>query len=339
VYVRIPSVRFRRVIDSLIAGSSISVNLSVHNGKLQVQNYKNIVINKYIDILEKDCDDFDITVNIDLTYRLLNVEKDMTLTLVGDVLELSQDEFSYRTEREPNDKVVIEPKGDYTEYTILRTELHQLCNHLRAVENANKEIAMDSPVIDIKDGFAYVKGQDMITKTPVSFPDAQISVEVVKSLYKCMGNQVKARFYSQSNLLIVDLGYEDNAFVDVRPYSPDRVDLADRMSRKAVKVTDMSIKKYIDTIDVLSSVYKKTKITLGVGQKDLLLQVNSVNSNIQLGMGSQILVSIYITSGQLKAVSQLLSEHEEIEFRKGDNLLCLMPKNSKQALMLAGITF
>lgn len=339
MFVRVRGASFKSVVDRLVGNSKASINISLKQGKLRLQLTKGIVIDKYIDVIESDGKNEPITVELDSTIKLIRDDEPVNLTVIGDILQIQQEDFTMSTEKGPEVLIEEDLQGGTDEAVLPISMLSTLMSEVSAIAEVSRETGEMQPDINVINGMAIMHISNAVVLDRINLENMWISSDSIKQLLRHCSGSVMYRIFKEQELMEVKIGDRDTALVTIREENLSLLSNVETIVSSLSPVIVDDISRYVSVIDIICQVYKRVFVDIAVCKDGLRLQVNNISTNFKIGAEQNALFTIRVSSGQLHAISRLFGNSGRVQISKGDNKICLQDLSSKRQLILSGTIY
>lgn len=341
MFVRVSGAKFTEVINNIVVTSKETVHFYMKDGWLYIQGHSVVIYDVRIPVLEVEQDEveFNCSAVVNKEIRLLNPQLDVVLRVVGEVLSIEQDIFSYTAEQSYEgivDTHAFEQIFD-TKYS---SALLRACVYsCKALDGVARSLGVTYSTVNIKEGYAYLKYSNTALILPLDLPDGSLSNETLKKISaftdkvtNCVCSCVDGIIYfkiSENEVVSTNIGLVDDKMVE---------DLRN-MVNGVKNVTNTNISKYVGDIQLITNIYPRSLLNLTVTENGLRFFMDNINSKLVFGDGGRELCGCKISTPQLTAIQKVYNGAGDVVIRKGENKLCLYQKNSRRTLIVAGLVY
>lgn len=338
MFIRVQGSVFKRAVKDLITGTGASINLSIHGDKLRLQTAKNIVLNKYVDILEKDSSTESVTAFFDGSIELIADNEVLSITLLGESLELKQATFRYSTFKETEETIECDFVKQQ-EIVLNSAELSSFLYDVRAMELINKDVGGGLLNFDVFNKRAVVGNFNTMYSRNLQFIDSRINSNYLKYLIQQFSGSLLWGVDTEKRMLKAIKGDSD-IIVPYTLYDKKNIVLFDELCNE-VKSTDCRINfaKYKNTINILCKVYKKVLMDLTICKDGCIIFVDDTVTKFVTGDGTEAQFTIRVSVSQLNMINRVMGDCNDVEVLKGVDKICLRSKNYNKTLIIAGTIY
>lgn len=342
MFVRVSGAEFTKVINNIVITSKETVHFYSKDGWLYIQGHSVIIYDARIPVLEAEYGngmEFSCSAVVNKEIKLLNPQLDVVLRMVGDILNIEQNVFSYTTEQSYEgvvDSRAFEQEFDRRYSGVLLRSCVYTC---KALDSVARSLGVSYSAINIKNGVAYLAYSNTALITPLDLPDGTISNETLKKILVftdkvtnsvcCLVGDVIYFKVSDNEVVSTTIGVVDDKLVE---------DLNNMIS-SMVNVGDVSVSKYAKDMQLITKIYPKALLDLTVTETGLRVFMDNINSKLVFGDSGKDKCSCKMSTSQLVALQKIYNDDNNVAVKRGENKICLCQKNSKRILLIAGLVY
>lgn len=334
--IRLSAVSFKRAVDGMLCGTPGSIGFMLDGSVLHLQLKGIVVVNMDLTIL--DCDNVgkcDIVARLKPIVGTLDVSEDVFISVDGDVLQIYQTGFMYRTVREPDRRIEYRDVPE-TKYKDIRLEgLDRIMKNLRPLEKVAAEYGITDLTLSIKDKSVIVKAFNTMYVDCLDIQDCSLSLMGCKQLMKqlkeetryAVGDDGIMTFISGEKTVRMLCGQTDNSMS--RLCSKIEAGFGSR-------VLTIDIGRYLDVISQVCTVFNRVILELYVGSGGLGICIQSSDGHFSFGDSIGMEFTLRMSVLQLKVLQTVFFGDSVIHVMKGEDVLCFASKDGRKKLMIAG---
>lgn len=341
MFVRVSGKSFRSVVDRLIVNATETINLYKQGNLLYIHTYGAVVHYKYIDILESDTDDFEMSVVVGKMLTLLNDKEDVVLSRQQDIFTITQANFVCRVEINFEGRLdlnAFEQTFD-TKYSI--SSLKELNNDCKSLDNLARALGMRYAPINIYKGKAYLVYSNTALAEKIDLPDMLITSETLRKLVPVLtGSKYDVCYVDyEHGYVYFKVATDEVAVMQMNPVDVRTAMTVEEQLVELSKVTDVDMAMYSEGLSLICQVYPKTLLDMTVGDGGLAFYKMSDSIQFELWNVPRSLCTIRVSTPQVLAVQRLFGHVGSASIMRGDNKLCLVQRTLGKELLIAGLLF
>lgn len=339
MFIRVSGAQFRNVLERMLSTRTDNINFYKEGNRLYMHTYGNIIYNVYIDILESDTDEFEVTAIIEKLVGLLSDEP-VTITKTEELLIITQSNFEYSA------TVGYETRIQSNAYTCECSEpfpkgvVSSLVLDCKTLDGLARDLGMHYAPINIHNGQAYVLYSNTGLVEDVGLKDMCIGSDVLAKVLSIIGKR-EATYYVdyQRSVMYVKCSESEVIVVNITDVNKRTVETALNYVNAVMEVTDVDMTKYNDVFTLISQLYTKTLLDLSVCDKELAVYIGSATKQFRTGFNSLPLFTLKMSTSQLSALCKMFGKFNNVSVKRGDNKVCLEQKTLRKQLLISGLLY